>query len=93
MSTKKQFVFRPEVAAIWRRLVVTRGASSESAALAQVLFEVEEELRAQLDEAGTLLYEAGRLDRVEMSKAFARYRARKAANEQLSGTHVPASAA
>jgi hypothetical protein len=83
---KKQFNLLPEVDAIWRRLVVTRSAPSESAAMSQFLFGLDEGLRDQLDLPAIELYEAEALTRGELAKALARHRVRKAAN----GTQAPA---
>jgi hypothetical protein len=79
MRVKRTFNLIPEADRVWRRLLVTRSAPSESAALTQFLFGFDEGLRDQLDDEATALYETERLTRGELIKALARYRARRAA--------------
>jgi hypothetical protein len=74
---KKTFILSVETEEIWRCLWPTRGASSESGAFAQFLFDLDQSLRDRLDAEALEQYERGELSRSEMSRAFARYRARK----------------
>jgi hypothetical protein len=76
---KRTFVLSVEADELWRRLSPTRGASSESGALQQFLFDLDQSLRQRLDAEGLALYEACALNRSEMNRAFQRHRARKAA--------------
>jgi hypothetical protein len=76
---KKTLVLSAETEEIWRRLWPTKGASSESGAFAQFLFDLDAALRNRLDPEALEQYERGELTRSEMGRAFERYRARKAA--------------
>jgi hypothetical protein len=76
---KRTFVLSVEADEIWRRLSRTRGASSESGAFQQFLFLFDEALRRKLDPEALDQYEHGELTRSELTRAFERYRARRAA--------------
>jgi hypothetical protein len=79
MIIKKSFNFTPEANEIWNHLWRTRGTKSESGALVQFLYDLDQSLRNRLDAEGLTLYEASELTRSEMGRAFERYRARRAA--------------
>jgi hypothetical protein len=73
---KKQFSFNEETLRLWARLWPTQGASTESGALTQVLWRLDEELRAKLDGPALQKYEKGVLDRSELARAVGRYKLR-----------------
>ena len=89
---KRTFVLSVEADELWRRLSPTRGASSESGAFAQFLYLFDETLRNRLDAEALDLYEHCELTRSEMTKAFERHRARKAAANGNNGTKQPMAA-
>jgi hypothetical protein len=82
-KVRKVFIVSPEVGATWDNLSPTVGASSESAAFAQFVFGLDEELREKLDAEALALYERGKLSRTERVKAIERFRARQAAQSEF----------
>jgi hypothetical protein len=72
------------------RLLATQSASTESAALAQILFNLDESLRRFLDLQALALYERAELTRGERQKALQRYQEREAAKKATNGEQVPA---
>jgi hypothetical protein len=89
MRIKRTFNLLPEANEVLDRLLVTQSASTESGALAQILFGLDEGMRHYLDLPALALYERGELTRSEKRNALQRYREREAAKKAANGMPVP----
>jgi len=75
MRKKRAFHLIPEISETLDRLLLTRSATSESAAMAMFVFALDEALRERLDDRGLRDYLRGKLTREAMFAAFERQKA------------------